>query len=149
MSRGQVIFLNGVTSAGKTSIVEAMQQYADPFFYVVANDLFEQMVGDAFLQQDYWKYLSEAMMIMYETAKIISDRGHHVLIDGILVERPELQPHHERVRQLFDGYPLQFVEVYCPLEICRARNIARGDRGETQSEELSRMMDPIYSIPIA
>lgn len=58
------------------------------------------------------------------------------------MERPELQPHHERVRQLFDGYPLQFVEVYCPLEICRARNIARGDRGETQSEEQSRMMAP-------
>lgn len=40
MDKGKIIFLNGVTSSGKTSIVEAMQNYDEPFFYVVANDLF-------------------------------------------------------------------------------------------------------------
>lgn len=39
MDKGRIIFLNGVTSSGKTSIVEAMQTYSEPFFYVVANDL--------------------------------------------------------------------------------------------------------------
>ena len=28
-----------------------------------------------------------------------------------------------------------FVEVYCPLDICRKRNIIRGDRYESQSDE--------------
>jgi adenylylsulfate kinase/chloramphenicol 3-O phosphotransferase len=27
------------------------------------------------------------------------------------------------------------VDVFCPLELCRERNLARGDRYETQSEE--------------
>ena len=58
MQKGQIIFLNGVTSAGKTSIVEALQERDDIFLYVVANDLFQEMVGDKYLQQDYWKYLS-------------------------------------------------------------------------------------------
>ncbi len=49
--KGHIIFLNGVTSSGKTSIVDALQEREDVFFYVVANDLFEQMVGDRYLRQ--------------------------------------------------------------------------------------------------
>ncbi|PQP81746.1 chemotaxis protein [Paenibacillus sp. PCH8] len=140
MGKGKIIFLNGVTSSGKTSIVEAMQTNSDPFFYVVANDLFENTIGDTHLQTDYWKYLSEAIIIMYQTARLFSDRGNNVIIDGILVERPELKPHYELVKDIFDGYPLDIVEVYCPLDLCRQRNIERGDRREDQSDEQSEMM---------
>ena len=73
MNKGRIIFLNGVTSSGKTSIVDALQEREEPFFYVVANDLFEQMVGDRFLREDYWKYLSEVILMMYHTAKLYSD----------------------------------------------------------------------------
>ena len=57
MKKGRIIFLNGVTSSGKTSIVEALQARDDVFFYVVANDLFQEMVGEKFLQENYWKYI--------------------------------------------------------------------------------------------
>ena len=49
MAKGRIIFLNGVTSAGKTSNVEALQERDDIFFYVVANDLFQEMVGEKYL----------------------------------------------------------------------------------------------------
>ncbi len=138
--KGRIIFLNGVTSAGKTSIVEALQRRDDLFFYVVANDLFQEMVGERYLEQDYWKYLSEAILLMYRTAGLFSDLGHHVIIDGILVERPEIAPHYEQMREILKENPLDIVEVSCPLEICRQRNIARGDRYETQSLEQSELM---------
>lgn len=32
MEKGRILFLNGVTSAGKTSIVEALQERDDVFF---------------------------------------------------------------------------------------------------------------------
>ena len=48
MEKGRIIFLNGVTSSGKTSIVEAIQERDDVFFYVVANDLFPEMVGEKY-----------------------------------------------------------------------------------------------------
>ncbi len=38
MEKGRIGFLNGVTSSGKTSIVEAFQECGDVFFYVVTND---------------------------------------------------------------------------------------------------------------
>ena len=138
--QGRIIFLNGVTSSGKTSIVEALQERDDVFFYVVANDLFQEMVGDKFLREDYWKYLSEVIIMMYHTAKLYSDMGKNVLIDGILVERDEIKPHYQQLMEILKENPLDIVEVYCPLDICRERNIARGDRYETQSDEQYELM---------
>lgn len=138
--QGRIIFLNGVTSSGKTSIVEALQERDDVFFYVVANDLFQEMVGDKFLREDYWKYLSEVIIMMYHTAKLYSDMGKNVLIDGILVERDEIKAHYQQLMEILKENPLDIVEVYCPLDICRERNIARGDRYETQSEEQHELM---------
>ena len=150
MEKGRIIFLNGVTSAGKTSIVEALQERDDIFFYVVANDLFQEMVGDKYLRQNYWKYLSEVIIMMYHTTKLYSDMGKNVLIDGILVEREEIKPHYQQLLEILKDNPLDIVEVYCPLEICRQRNIDRGDRYETQSEEQYALMaDNIkYSIMV-
>ncbi len=140
MNKGRIIFLNGVTSSGKTSLVEALQESEEPFFYVVANDLFQEMVGESFLQRDYWKYLGEVILMMYHTARLYSDMGKNVLIDGILVEREPLRPHYEKLTEILKNNPLDVVEVYCPLEICRQRNLARGDRYENQSQEQSELM---------
>ena len=150
MQKGRIIFLNGVTSSGKTSIVEALQEQEDIFFYVVANDLFEQMVGEKYLQQNYWKYLSDVIIMMYHTAKLYSDMGKNVLIDGILVEREEIKPHYMRLLEILKDNPLAIVEVYCPIDVCKKRNCMRDDRYETQSEEqLERMARNIkYSLKV-
>ena len=150
MEKGRIIFLNGVTSAGKTSIVEALQERDDVFFYVVANDLFQEMVGEKFLQENYWKYLSEVIIMMYHTAKLYSDMGKNVLIDGILVEREEIRPHYQKLQEIMKDNPFDVVEVYCPLDICRERNIARGDRYESQSQEQHELMakDIKYSLRV-
>lgn len=140
MERGRIIFLNGVTSAGKTSIVEALQERDDIFFYVVANDLFQEMVGEKYLRENYWKYLSDVIIMMYHTAKLFSDHGRNVIIDGILVERPEITPHYGQLKEILKDNPLDIVDVYCPLDICKRRNIERGDRYEMQSEEQSMLM---------
>ena len=140
MDKGRIIFLNGVTSSGKTSIVEALQEREDIFFYVVANDLFQEMIGEKFLRENYWKYLSEVIIMMYHTAKLYSDMGKNVLIDGILVEREEIKPHYQQLVEILKDNPLDVVEVYCPLDICRQRNIIRGDRYETQSDEQHELM---------
>ena len=150
MDKGKIIFLNGVTSSGKTTIVEALQERRDVFFYVVANDLFQEMVGEQYLQENYWKYLSEVIIMMYHTAKLYSDMGKNVLIDGILVEREEIRPHYRQLMEIMKENPLDIVEVYCPLEICRQRNIERGDRYETQSEEQAGLMssDIVYRLQV-
>ena len=140
MDKGRIIYLNGVTSSGKTSIVEALQARRDVFFYVVANDLFQEMIGEEYLKEDYWKYLGEVIIMMYHTAKLFSDMGKNVIIDGILVEREGVAPHYERMREILRNNPLDIVEVFCPLELCRQRNIDRGDRDRMQSDEQAELM---------
>ncbi len=140
MEPGRIIFLNGVTSSGKTSIVDALQERRGTFFYVVANDLFEQMIGERYLREDYWRHLSDAVWMMYRTARLFSQCGKNVLIDGILVERPELAPHYARMREMLADCPLDVVHVDCDLEVCRRRNLARGDRYEGQSQEQAALM---------
>lgn len=140
MGKGRIVYLNGVTSAGKTSIVEALQARRDVFFYVVANDLFQEMIGEDYLKENYWKYLGEVIIMMYHTAKLFSDLGKNVIIDSILVEREGVAPHYDRMKEILRDNPLDLVEVYCPLDICRQRNIDRGDRYETQSEEQAKLM---------
>jgi len=135
MKQGKIVFLCGVTSSGKTLIVEAIQDISEEFFYVVANDLMVQMVGDKYLRENYWKYESKAVYYMYHMAKLLSDFGENVLIDGCMLETPEWQSHYETVKEIFKESPLFMVEVFCPLEICRKRNRKRGDRRKEQSQE--------------
>jgi adenylylsulfate kinase/chloramphenicol 3-O phosphotransferase len=135
MKKGKVVFLCGVTSSGKTSIVDAIQNTSKEFFYVVANDMMVQMVGDKYLDEDYDKYEGKAVYYMYHMAKLLSDFGENVLIDGCMMETPNWPRHYETVKDTFKDSPLVMVEVFCPLELCRQRNLARGDRYETQSEE--------------
>ena len=150
MEKGRIIYLNGVTSSGKTSIVEALQARRDVFFYVVANDLFQEMIGEEYLQEDYWKYLGEVIIMVYHSAKRFSDMGKNVIIDSILVEREGVAPHYERMKEILGNNPLDIVEVYCPPEICRQRNIDRGDRYESQSDEQAELMakDIRYSLRV-
>ena len=150
MEKGRIIYLNGVTSSGKTSIVEALQARRDVFFYVVANDLFQEMIGEEYLQEDYWKYLGEVIIMMYKTATLFSDMGKNVIIDSILVEREGVEPQYERLKEILGDNPLDIVEVYCPLDICRQRNIDRGDRYESQSDEQAELMakDIRYSMRV-
>lgn len=77
------------------------------------------------MQKDYWKYLSKVIIMMYHTAKLFSDMGKNVIIDGILVEQPQIMPHYEKLKEILKDNPFDIVEVYCSLEICRQRNIAR------------------------
>ena len=102
------------------------------------------------MRENYWKYLSEVIIMMYHTAKLYSDMGKNVLIDGILVERDEIAPHYQQLVEILKDNPLDLVEVYCPLDICRKRNIIRGDRYESQSDEQhERMAENIeYSLRV-
>ena len=87
---------------------------------------------------------------MYHTAKLFSDMGKNVIIDSILVERDGIAPHYDRMKKILRNNPLDIVEVFCPLDICRQRNIDRGDRYEKQSEEQAELMatDIQYSLRV-
>ena len=140
MSKGMILFLNGVTSTGKTTLAKAIQEKANVNFYTFSNDTFQQMISPKFLKQDYCKYLSEAIIQAYHTTKLMSDNGINIVFDGMLLDIEELKPHYKRLKTILKNSPLKMIEVTCPLEICRQRNILRGDREVNQSDEQNNIM---------
>ena len=143
MKKAPIVYLNGVTSTGKTSIVEALREIGATDFYYLSDDIFEDHIvymDQEFGSEGYWKKLSEAVFLMHRTARLLSDQGKAVVIDSMLLELPAFRPHYAQVAQIYRDSPLYLVEVFCPLEICRQRNLARGDRHEYQSQEQAEVM---------
>jgi chloramphenicol 3-O phosphotransferase len=146
MKKGNIIFLNGVTSSGKTTLSKSIQELAEENYYHMSCDVFQQMISQKFLNKDYWGYLSEGIVSMYKTAKMMSSEGINVIIDGTLLDMPEfVQKYHksnyEMMKSILFDSRLLVVEVYCPLDECKRRNIVRGDRYESQSEEQNKIME--------
>lgn len=142
LRRGNIIFLNGVTSTGKTSITLSIQRIADAHYYNFSNDIFQDMAAGKYLNENYWKALDECIELMYHTAKLYSDLGKNVIIDGMLLELEFMHNLYGRLLDIMKDSPMTMVHVICPLDECRRRNIARGDRGENQSQFQHDHMTP-------
>ena len=141
MRQGKILYLNGVTSTGKTSIVNALRSSGELEFYYLSDDIFEDNIIDIeYDAPNYWRELAEAVFLMYRTAKLFSDHGKTVVIDSMLMENKEFAPHYSRMLEIFQGNPLYVIDVSCPLELCRQRNLLRPDRHEFQSHEQAAMM---------
>jgi len=141
MEKGKIIYLNGVTSTGKTSIARVIQDTANDFFYLIGSDILMYMVGEKHRSVNYTKYEYEIFIDMYHIAKLLSDMGKNVIIDCALFETSELPNHYQRMMNILHDNPLLTVNVICPLEICRERNLQRGDRREFQSYEQDKIID--------
>jgi adenylylsulfate kinase/chloramphenicol 3-O phosphotransferase len=145
LKNGGIIYLNGVTSTGKTSIGQAIQNIADRNIYIFSNDIFADLASRKFIVRNFWYYLGDAILNMYYAAAAMAKNGTVVIIDGMLTNEPELikrfgKSHYETIKSCFNDIEVCLVEVYCPLEECRKRNIKRGDRGEYQSHTQSEYM---------
>jgi len=146
MEKGKIIYLNGVTSTGKTSIARVIQDTADDFFYLIESDILMVMVGEKHRSVNYTKYEYEMFIEMYHFAKLLSDMGKNVIIDCALFETSELPNHYQKMMNILHDNPLLTVNVICPLEICRKRNLQRGDRREFQSYEQDKIIDKTVSF---
>ena len=157
MKKGKIIFLNGVTSSGKTTISKAIQEIANEQFYHISNDMFGDLVGEMLNDERYTseagsetsamnKYWAEHVVLMYHFAKTVTEQGVNIVIDGMLEERSGFidyygKTNYDNMRHILKDCDIFLVEVYCPLEECRRRNIARGDREENQSQEQHDVMN--------
>ncbi len=140
MERGRIVYLSGLTSTGKTSIVEEIGKRRGRLFCRLGFDLFEETLPP--WAADDERLYAKAILALYAAARTFSDQGLPVLVDGLVMNLPGLEDHARRLREAFAGYPLTLVEVRCPMEILRARNTARGDRQPDQSARQMAKVDP-------
>ena len=126
MPKHPILFLNGTSSAGKTTTARAFQRlWHDPALYA-SIDSFIFMFPDHVLKNDEVRKVALWPLISAFNRSLphIADTGFPVVVDYVMEARAWLD---ECVLQLRD-YDVYFVGVKCPLAELERREIARGDR---------------------
>jgi len=127
MKKGNIIYLNGVSSAGKSTLAKELQAFLEKAYYVFSVDTFKDMSPKKFMDsdkeedEDIWL---DAIINMYHTIKMYSDKGYNVIVDDVFDDFYLF----DKARSILHDSPVTFVHVTCPTEELNRREKARGDR---------------------
>ncbi|MEQ9607407.1 MAG: chloramphenicol phosphotransferase [Kiloniellaceae bacterium] len=149
MMPAKVVVLNGVGSAGKSTVAKALQQIAEEPFLHVEMDAFLAMLPETY--QDHpdglvFEPLTEegvaamavrtgavaerALKGMRHAVAALAGAGNNLIVDEVLFGDAATQ-HGNAVadyRALLAPYRVWFVGVFAPLDVLEARERRRGDR---------------------
>ncbi|WP_240417783.1 chloramphenicol phosphotransferase CPT family protein [Paenibacillus periandrae] len=135
---GTVIFLNGTSSAGKTSISKELIQLLDEDFIYLSvdnaiagvNDMLMSMFGDHISREEIETIEREEMIenpvisLFHHYIMAFSRVGKNMIVDHVLIEPSWL----EECVQLLHNTQAFFIGVHCPLDELERREQERGDR---------------------
>lgn len=131
MKNGYVIFLNGTSSSGKTTIAKALQeQLREPYMYVSIDNYFH-MYPDWFLNPTTragaiaLAQLTPAIISgLHRSVAALAQAGNNVIVDHLLQDKGSL----EECVEKWVGLDVLFVGVKCPLRVVEQREKERGNR---------------------
>jgi chloramphenicol 3-O phosphotransferase len=127
MAKGLILFLNGASSCGKSSIAKELQAMIEqPCFHLCIDDYLGALQKDLWDRQEVvqreWRHIIGGF---HAAAAAIARAGNLVIVDDVLEEEP---PWVENLLTLFEGLDVLFVGVHCPLAELEKREQERGDR---------------------
>lgn len=140
MAYGTIVMLNGTSSAGKTSIITALQDIFDEPYLHAGMDTFFHMLPPRYLWGAQWtEVLDQASRAgqvgrtvaagMHNAIAALARAGSHVLADHVFLE-PEWV---SECAALFADIPAYLIGVRCPLAIAEQREQQRRDRAPGQA----------------
>jgi chloramphenicol 3-O phosphotransferase len=135
MSTGKVIFINGPSSSGKTSILRSLQVVLEEPYLEAGIDKFIWMLPERYLDRPLWDDVLGLADKAGETGHVLVRGMHHaiaslsgnginVLADHVLVEQAWV----EHCVRLFSELPAYLIGVQCPLEVLEEREKSRKNR---------------------
>ena len=140
-----IILLNGVGSAGKSSIANALQSITQQPFLHVEMDAFLEMMPTKYLNHpDGLHFEAEGTMIKVDPGNIakralkgmrravgaLADAGNNLIVDEVIfgnTNHGASNPLAE-YQALLKPYSFHLVGVFAELEVLERRECARGDR---------------------
>lgn len=139
---GRVVLLNGVGSAGKSSIAKALQGITSEPFLHVEMDAFLQMLPEASfgrpegltfetVQEDgrptvvirTGKVAARVFRGMRHAIAAMAAQGNDLIVDDVLVG-----PGRAEYAEILSPFEVFLIGVFAPLEVLEARERERGDR---------------------
>jgi chloramphenicol 3-O phosphotransferase len=138
----RIILLNGVGSAGKSSIAKALQTIAVEPFLHVQMDAFLEMVPEAYHEHpDGFIYETvhedgkplvviktgpvgeRTMRGMRHAIAAMAGQGNNLIVDEVMSGCTSAE-----YADLLSGFDVFMVGVFAPLDVIEARELHRGDR---------------------
>ncbi|WP_339276837.1 AAA family ATPase [Paenibacillus sp. FSL W8-0426] len=138
MERGLIIFLNGTSSSGKTSIAMEMKKQGEiPLHHLSVDQFFQnydQFIDTTYPDMKPTRELEAHVMsdilfgpigsLYYATIKLFSEMGLNVIVDTVISNDKWFNGFYD----LLSDYPILFVGVHCSKEELARREQSRGDR---------------------
>jgi chloramphenicol 3-O phosphotransferase len=135
MESGTIVFINGTSSSGKTSLVHALQNLLAEPFLEAGIDKFIWMLPERYLDRPLWDDVlgladragaagHDLVRGMHRAVAALSLAGCNVIADHVLVEAAWARD----CAELFAGLPAYLIGVQCPLEVLEQRERSRKNR---------------------
>ncbi|MDO7907494.1 chemotaxis protein [Paenibacillus sp. JX-17] len=151
MKQGLIVYLNGTSSSGKTSISKELQKQKEVPFHHLSIDEFlggyDDFIDKKFPDIEPTREVEDLGQILFgpiasvyfATIKLFSELGLNVIVDTVIDNDKWFNDCHDL---LFD-YPMLFVGVLCSKEELTRREQLRGDR---MIGLASAQFDKVYSF---
>lgn len=155
MKKGHIIWLNGVSSSGKSSLTQELQKMLPEPYFCIGQDTFTDIIAPCvsglFNGIDSNTLWYMAVDAMYHTIKTYSDMGLNVIVDHVVLNQDD-----GKEQKLFDSclnelknYPIIFVKVTCSLDELKRREAKRGDRDIGNAEwQVRQGLYPLYGYDV-
>ncbi|MFI5475561.1 chloramphenicol phosphotransferase CPT family protein [Streptomyces cacaoi] len=126
MAPGRIIFLNGTSSSGKSSIARELLDILDEgVFFHMAVDGFNAMRSKRELEaEELEAALRRTRMGFHRSIAAMAAAGNDIVVDHVLSEPWRLLD----CLTVLRPEDVLFVGVHCPLDELVRRELARGDR---------------------
>jgi chloramphenicol 3-O phosphotransferase len=122
---GSVIFLNGASSSGKSTIAREIQKVMSIPYLYLSFDAFIDQLPEAYRTNEYLLVSLPQLLAGFHASSVAIIRaGNNVIIDHGLQEPSWVLP----CVRAFDGVKVFFVGVRCSLDVLETREKRRGDR---------------------
>ena len=130
-----IIFLNGASSSGKTSLLKTLQKQLPEPYLDMGIDRFIWMMPSRYLDRPLWDdVLGKAIHSgplglilfsgMHHAIAAAAKRGNNIIADHVFVEKAWV----DECANLFADMNAYLIGIQCPLEILEQRERDRKDR---------------------
>jgi chloramphenicol 3-O phosphotransferase len=138
----RIVMLNGVGSAGKSSIAKALQEVTETPFLHVSMDVFCEMLPPGYFDHpEGFRFIngeeSGEPSVAIETGPVgarlmdgmrhaiaaLAERGNDLIVDDVMLGEEPIE-----YRRLLAPYRVHWVGILASLEVLEARERSRGDR---------------------